>query len=271
LQTFWKDSNFTKLNKVKPKDNHMTNYSQIPFRRGVVEPVECLKAGWNLVRDQYWLFVGMCAVGMIVGSAVPLGILMGPMMCGLYLTFFRKRRGLPIEFGTLFKGFDYFGQSVIAALLQVIPIMAIIIPAYVFMYVGMLVTVAASSAHDSEPWGMLVFFLLFIIFYVFVILIVIVISIGFTFAYPLIVDRGLPGFDAVKLSFRAALANFWRLLGMSLLGALLGLGGVLLCYIGVLLVFPITLSAVATAYEQVFGLSNPGDVSPNLPPPPPTF
>ena len=56
----------------------MTPSSQIPFRRGVVEPVECLKAGWNLVRNEYWLFVGMCAVGMIIGSAVPLGILMGP-------------------------------------------------------------------------------------------------------------------------------------------------------------------------------------------------
>ena len=34
---------------------------------------------------------------------------------------------------------------------------------------------------------------------------------------------------------------------------------------------PITLSAVAVAYEQVFGLSEPGDLVPNLPPPPPTF
>src|SRR6185503_13372569 len=113
----------------------MTPSSQIPFRRGAVQPVECLKAGWNLVSDQYWLFVGMCAVSMIVGSAVPLGILMGPMMCGVYLTCFRKRRGLPIEFGTLFKGFDYFGQSVIAALLHVIPITVIVVVAYIFMYV----------------------------------------------------------------------------------------------------------------------------------------
>lgn len=248
----------------------MTNTSQIPFNRGAVEPVECLKAGWNLVRDQYWLFVGLCAVAMVVGSAVPLGILMGPMMCGLYLTFFRKRRGLPIEFGTMFKGFDYFGQSVIAALLHIIPIIAVLVPAYIFLYVGMFVTMAASASHDSGPWGILVFFFLLIIFYLFVVIVVIVISIGFTFAYPLIVDRGLPGFDAVKLSFRAALANFWRLLGLSLLGALLGLCGALLCYVGIILVFPITLSAVAVAYEQVFGLST-GEVAPNLPPPPPSF
>jgi uncharacterized membrane protein len=248
----------------------MTPNPQIPFRRGVVEPVECIKAGWELVKDQYWLFVGMCAVAMIVGSAVPLGILMGPMMCGLYLVFFSKRRGLPIEFGMLFKGFDYFGQSVVAALLHVIPIMAIIIPAYIFLYIGMFAAMAAGSASDSGPVAGLMFLLVVIIFYVAIVLVIIIVSIGFMFAYPLIVDRGLPGFEAVKLSFKAGFGNFWRLLGLSLLGGLLGMCGIILCYVGILLVFPITLSSVAAAYEQVFGL-NQGAVSPDLPPPPPTF
>jgi hypothetical protein len=251
----------------------MTNYPQIPFKRGAVEPVECLKAGFNLIRDQYWLFVGMCAVGMIIGSSVPLGILMGPMMCGLYLAFFRLRRGLSIEFGTLFKGFDYFGQSVVASLLHVIPITAVVIAAYVFLYVGMFAAMIAASAagENAAPFAGIGIFLIFMLFFVVIFLVVIFISIGFTFAYPLIVDRGMQGFDAVKLSWRAAFANFWRLLGMSLLGGLLGIVGIALCYVGIFLVFPITLAAVAAAYEQVFGLSNPGEVAPNLPPPPPSF
>ena len=251
----------------------MTNTSDIPFRRGAVEPVECIKAGWNLVRSQYWLFVGMCAVAMIIGQAVPLGILMGPMMCGLFLAFFSIRRGLPIEFGTLFKGFDYFGQSVIASLLHVIPITAVVLAAYVFLYVGMFATMIAASAagEDAAPFAGIGVFLMFMIFFIVIMLVVIVISIGFTFAYPLIVDRNMQGFDAVKLSWRAAFGNFWRLLGLSLLGALLGIVGVCLCYVGILLVFPITLSAAAAAYEQVFGLSNPGEVATNLPPPPPSF
>jgi len=251
----------------------MTPSSQIPFRRGAVQPVECLKAGWNLVRDEYWLFVGMCAVGIIIGSAVPLGILMGPMMCGLYLAFFRKRRGLPIEFGTLFKGFDYFGQSVVAALLHVIPIMVVVVGCYIFLYVGMFATMFAASqaGEQAAPVALLSFFFIILLFYAVVLLFVIVISVGFMFAYPLIVDRGIPGFDAVKLSFRAGFSNFWRLLAMSLLGGLLGIAGYALCVVGIVLVFPITLSAAAVAYEQVFGLSEPGDLAPNLPPPPPTF
>ena len=104
-----------------------------------------------------------------------------------------------------------------------------------------------------------------------VVVIIIIISIGFTFAYPLIVDRHMAGWDAVKLSFKAAMANFWRLLGMTLLTGLLGFGGMLLCYVGVFLVFPIIYGSLATAYETVFGLSEEGEMVANLPPPPPLF
>jgi hypothetical protein len=249
----------------------MTNYPSVDYRRAAVEPVECLKASWELIKDQYWLFVGLVLVGLIVGSAVPLGILMGPMMCGLFLTFFRKRKGLPIEFGTLFKGFDYFGQSIVAALLHVIPITIVIVGAYIFLYVGMFAAMfaAAAAGENAGPALGIGFFFLIILFYVVILLLVILISIGFTFAYPLIVDRNMSGFDAVKLSFRAAFSNFWRLLGLNLLGGLLGLVGLCLCIVGVYLVVPITLGASAIAYEQVFGLSPEG--SPDLPPPPPSF
>jgi uncharacterized membrane protein len=132
--------------------------------------------------------------------------------------------------------------------------------------------IAASAAgENAAPFAGIGIFLIFMLFFIVIFLVVILISIGFTFAYPLIVDRGMQGFDAVKLSWRAAFANFWSLLGMSLLGGLLGIVGIMLCYVGIFLVFPITLAAVAAAYEQVFGLSNPGAVAPNLPPPPPSF
>ena len=245
---------------------------EIPFKRQAVEPVQCLKNGWELIKDQYWLFVGISAVGVLIGGAVPLGILLGPMMCGQYLTFFKKRRGEPIEFGTLFKGFDYFGPSLVATLLHMVPILAIVIPAYFLFYITMIVSMAAQGSSD-EPNPAALFGVMggFALFWLVVMVVVIVISIGFTFAYPLIVDRKLQGFDAVKLSFKGALANFWRLLGMSILTSVMTVAGALLCYVGVFLVLPIAYAAIASAYEQVYGLAGPGDVSENLPPPPPRF
>src|SRR6201988_1882536 len=124
---------------------------EIPFKRQVVEPVQCLKNGWELVKDQYWLFVGMAAVAVLIGGAVPLGILLGPMMCGQYLTFFKKRRGEPIEFGTLFKGFDFFGPSLVATLLHIVPILAVVIPAYFLFYISMIVSMTAASQSGGDP------------------------------------------------------------------------------------------------------------------------
>jgi hypothetical protein len=213
----------------------------------------------------------MCVVGVLIGNAVPLGILLGPMMCGLYLSFFKYRRGEPIEFGTLFKGFDFFGPSVIATLLHVVPIMAVVVPAYIFFYVTMLVSVAAQGGDEPNPAAMLGVLAVFSLFWLVVVVLIIVISIGFTFVYPLIVDRKLQGFDAVKLSFKAAMPNFFRLFLMQLLTGLLSLVGILFCYVGVFFVFPIAYGAIASAYEQVFGLANPNENYSDLPPPPPVF
>lgn len=244
---------------------------EIPFRRNVVEPMQCIKGGWDTIKNQYWLFVGMTLVAILIGSAVPLGILLGPMMCGLYMALFKTRRGESIEFGTLFKGFDYFGQSVVAALLHTIPIIAIVVPAYLLFYVSMFVSMAAAGSGDEpNPAAFLGVMLMFGLFWIAVMIVILVITIGFTFAYPLIVDRKMQGFDAVKLSFKAAFANFWRLLGMMLLTSLLSILGLLACYVGMFFVMPIGYAAIAKAYEQVFGLSDGMEAS-NLPPPPPVF
>ncbi|MEP6912662.1 MAG: hypothetical protein ABI923_07900 [bacterium] len=239
----------------------------IEFRRNAVEPMECIKTGWNLIRNQYWLFVGMTAVGVMIGSVVPLGLLMGPMMCGLYLALFQTRRGQPIEFGILFKGFDYFGDSVIATLIHMIPIVAVFVPSYILFYVGLFVIMGQQGGEPNSA-ALLGFFGFFAVFWLVMMVILIALSVVFTFAYPLIVDRRLSGIEAVKLSIRAALANFWRLLGLLLITGLLSFVGVLCCYIGVFFVMPVSFAAIATAYEQVFGL---GEFQPNLPPPPPIF
>jgi len=238
------------------------------FRRKAVEPVACIKAGWNLVRNQYWLFVGLSVVGILIGSVVPFGILLGPMMCGIYLALFKTRRGQAIEFNELFKGFDYFGDSLIATMLHLVPVLVIFVPSYIVFYIALFFIMPRNG--EPDPAALFSFFGIFAVFWIVMIVILIIISVGFTFAYPLIVDRRLSGLNAVKLSIRAGMANFWQLLGMLLLNGLLSFLGVLFCYVGVFLVLPVSFAAIATAYEQVFGLAS-GDVQPNLPPPPPKF
>ena len=128
---------------------------------------------------------------------------------------------------------------------------------------------ASAGGNEPDPAKFFGFFALLMILGIVMALLLIVISVLFVFTYPLIVERKLSGLDAVKLSARAGLANFWPLLGLLLLNGLLGFAGLLFCYVGMFLVLPVTFGAIATAYEQVFGLG--GGEGPRLPPPPPSF
>jgi len=228
----------------------MMNPNTTDFNRGVVAPVECLKEGWELIKNQYWLFLGICVVGMLLGSAFAI-VLMGPMMCGIYLCLFQHMRGEQVSFDSLFKGFDYFGQSVIAMLIQAVPAVIIIIPVYLIMVFGMFASVATGS-RGGEGAAMAGFFVTMIVVFVVIMSLSVVLGVFFMFTFPLIVDRKLSGVDAVKTSVKAAMANFGGVLGLLLLGALLSTAGVLACYVGAFFIMPITIAAHAVAYRRVF-------------------
>jgi hypothetical protein len=213
-----------------------------------------LKTGWSLIKDQYWLFLGISAVGIMIGSLGPMGILLGPMMCGIYLCLFAHLRGERVSFELLFKGFDYFAQSVIATLIQVVPVMLLLLPVYIVFFVLFMSKMNSQRGYRRpapiDPFDPL-FVGLFIAIMV-VVLIGTLIGALFVFTYPLIVDRRLSALDAVKTSIRAVMANLGGVLGLMALGLLLGFAGMLLCYVGAFLVMPIGLAAWAVAYRQVF-------------------
>lgn len=224
---------------------------RLEYASGAVRPFACLSAGWNLIKDQYWLVFGITLVGILIGSLAPFGILLGPCMCGIFLCLIRKERGQPFTFEMLFKGFDYFVQSLIATLFVMIPIFVLAVPAYLIFVFSIVVTVPEGPDHhgDVAPLiplaigiGLVLAFLA----------IVILLQIAFFFIYPLIVDHGFTGLEAVKNSFRAGFANFGGLLGLTLLNMLLSLVGVMCCYVGVFFVAPITVAAQLKAYRQVF-------------------
>ena len=235
------------------------------FRTGVVKPIECIQEGWTLIKDQYWLFIGIVLVGMLIGGAVPI-VLMGPMMVGIYICFIRKMRGEKIEFGTLFKGFDHFVPALIATLIQMAPVIVVMIPAYLIM-VALFVAIAPHGGGMSQEDGS-GFVAIFMVFYFAMICMIMIISIlvgiFFMFVFPLIADRRLSGLDAVKLSMRAGKANFGGVLGLLLMNAVISFAGALACYVGAFFVVPIAFAANAAAYRRVFP-----DVAPAYPMPPP--
>lgn len=239
---------------------------QNDFRVGVIKPVECIKEGWALIKDQYWLFFGITIVAMLLGGAVPI-VLLGPMMIGLFLCLFEKMGRQPFEFGLLFKGFDHFVSGLIITAIKVVPVIIIMIPFYVAMFGTMMATMPRDHATpDDMSRFMASFFGVEIIFISAVVVVSICVEIFLMFAYPLVADRKLSGLDAVKLSLKAGKANFGGILGLLVINALLGILGVFLCFVGAYFYLPIAFASQAVAYRRVFPEVQQTFASP--PPPP---
>jgi hypothetical protein len=234
----------------------------------MIAPLECIKEGWALIKDRYWLFFGITLVGMLIGSAVPI-VLLGPMMVGIFLCLFDKQRGRPVEFGTLFKGFDYFLPSLIVTVLKVIPIIILMVPFYLIMFAVMMTRMPRGEPNPAEmPAFMFTFFAVEIVFVLILMVVGIAIELFFMFALPLVADRKLAGIDAVKLSFKACKANIGGVLGLLLLNTVFGIVGVLCCFVGVYFYLPVAFASYAVAYRRVFPEVPETFISPPPPPPP---
>jgi len=195
-------------------------------------------------------------------------VLLGPMMVGIFLCLFQRQRREPVEFGTLFKGFDYFVQGLIVALIKVLPVIVLMVPFYIIMFAIMATTAPRGRATPEETSAFLFSFFGFELVFILVMMVVgIAIEVLFMFAFPLVADRKLAGLDAVKLSLKACKANFGGVLGLLLLNAVFGIVGVLLCVVGVYLYLPVSFASYAVAYRRVF--PEIADALAAPPPPPP--
>ena len=229
----------------------------IPFNRVSISPIAYIGEAWGRVKGQYWMFLGVSVVGMLIGGLVPMGVLLGPMMCGIFLCFQAQGRGETVKFETLFKGFDRFLESFIAALLMMAASMVLVLPlvfGLVFSGLALGFFAAAGGSREAQAGTIALVVLVAVGGFVLIMLVSVLVNLLFSFTFPLIADRGMKGFDAVKLSMRAAWANIWGLVGLGLATFALSLVGVCFCYVGAFLVMPITFAVHWITYERVFGL-----------------
>jgi serine/threonine protein kinase len=207
----------------------------------------CLRRGWTLVRNDFWPLVGMSAFVLAVLSAVPssgialsngqssgtisiLGILLsGPLMGGLYLYFLKKIRRESAGVDTAFAGFRQpFPHLVVAGFL-----------ASLLTGLGFLCLILPGI-------------------YLFV---------AWLFTFPLIVDRRLEFWPALQLSRKIISRHWWKFLGFLIVLGLINLAGLVSCFIGLLVTFPITFAALTYAYEDIVGtVKSPAVASPSVSP-----
>jgi TonB family protein len=232
---------------------------EFTFNRGAVRPVQCLSGGCELLRGVYGNFLGVVIVAaliMIAGSCIPLQPLSAPLLCGIYLCLLARVYNQPFNTGTLFQGFQYFGQAFIASLFVSVPMFVLSLVFQFSMGGFQVILQNLKLEKNPRPEEVLPLVLGFFGFLFGGILVLMLVGMALNalmiFVYPLIVERKLKGLDAVKLGFRAVLGNFFGVFMLAILETLLILAGLMLFYVGALFVLPVIFAARIVAYRQVF-------------------
>ncbi|MFN3191284.1 MAG: hypothetical protein ACE361_12225 [Aureliella sp.] len=216
-----------------------------------VRPIELMKRGRALMAEQYWLFFGIALVGILIGSAVPFGILLGPMMVGMFICYIEKERDGATEFGSLFKGFEQFMDAFLATLIMIGVSFVVMIPVMILFFAAILVPIIANGNGQAPPEPPIA---LFLVFYPVIMLASLAVYIPFFFCFQLIADRKLTAMQAVRLSFRGVMRNLVGVIYFMFVNTVLSFLFALMCYIPVFFFLPISFGALFVLYRDVFGV-----------------
>lgn len=215
------------------------------IRTGVIRPVECMKEGWEIMKSDYWLLFAITLVGILIGGFT-MYILLGAMICGIFYCFLQKIDGKPVIFDGLWKGFQWWVPALVATIFFIVPLIVV----YVLIYMPFIVAaVMGSKLSSDELMGL-------ILGAVALDLVVIVLMVCFhtllMFTFPLIVDRNLGAFEAMKTSAKAVWRNLGGIAGFYGVAFVLSLAGALACGIGSYFVIPIIMAGTTVAYRKIF-------------------
>ena len=233
--------------------------SEIQYNRGAINAGDCIGGAWNLVSRNFWLYIGMGIVTMLLVSCVPFVnfFLIGPVLGGFYYFVLRDMDDEPVEFGMLFKGFEKFVPLMVVGLVQSAPSIVFTIIQYTIDF--------ARLAGAGDPLGTDVNFYqsgsdialaglstAILVFAVIAFFVAIAWHLVFFFAVPLVIDQDADIGDALITSAKAALSNPGGLIVLVILQILVMLLGMIALCIGLLVAIPVLYASNAFAYRHVF-------------------
>ncbi len=234
-------------------------------RQVKVKPIDLLKRSYRMMGEQYWLFFGITLVGILIASAVPFGLIMGPMIVGIYLCFIERGRRGQTEFATLFRGFDFFLESFIAFLCMLGLSLLVMVPFMIALFAMLFAPIiSAAAANPNAPPPPPEFTPGIILTYIAMLFTNFLIYMPFIFTFQLIADRHLKAIPAIKMSLRGVGKNFWGIVWFMLVVWFVSMVGALMCYVPAFLIMPISFGAMFLLYREIYGMPQ-GLIQPSPP------
>lgn len=251
-------------------------YQNLSFSTRAILASDCLKISWELVKSDKLRFIGATLLlFLLLGCLSCLGyFIFGPLIAGFFYVFLARMENKLTSFGDFFKGFEHFLPTMVIGLINSIPEILYSILAFAM---NLTVTVISSSQDPQE--AIRVFLVPLIIIISIFLILRLIFSFFLFFAIPLSIEYRLGAMEALKLSARAAMANWSGIISLFLLqGAIFLVLSVLLSLImfgfilaksvvllpllliyillNVVFLYPLAYSVVigsnALAYRQVF-------------------
>jgi hypothetical protein len=252
---------------------------------------ECVKRGWNLFKNDMGILFSafLIAILVIIGAGMVMGVisgiipkslmsmipfqltynmatqallalLQGPILGGLFYVYIQRMRGLPTGAGDVFVGFQraygrlFLGNFVVAFLvgLCLLPFNIVFM-----MKAGPILDQLRQITPGSHPdlsqlWPVLMSTLpiglacLIPVTYL---------TISWQFTLPIIIDKQMDFWEAMKTSFKRVNKHWFQVFGFTVVIALINMAGLCVCCIGVIFTAPMTIAMTIYAYETIFGES----------------
>lgn len=202
----------------------------------------------------------LAGIGMIPLVGLPLAIahklLLGPICAGSFLYFLRMSRGGTHQIEDLVSGFGRrFIQIMFCWIIQLAAMAVCCIPAIIW-------TIKLAASFDINTADQPEFLIQAIATLGLYLLPIGLLGPLWIWSIPLVIDRKMDAIDALKLSTRAALAQFIPLNVLTLITSMIAISGVALCCVGVLFTGPLFLTTLVVAYEVTFPPAEPDSSEP---------
>lgn len=251
-----------------------------------ISPGACVRRGWATMKGNFWLCAGatfLVYLVIIAAGIVPFGgiVVQGPLFGGLYIMILKMLRGEPAAVGDAFQGFNrgwghLIGVTVVTTLLAAV----CLLPGTIALVMS-----GVSTAQESR----LAIGVVASIFLLGGVVVATKLTVEWVFALPLVADKQLEFWPAMKLSRRIVRMHWWQIFGvlfiagMMMFGVLvvgvllvamivglgslskdtgiafgLGMLGGLVVAFGFFALIPLLFSALSVAYEEIFSMPRGG-------------
>ncbi len=206
-------------------------------------------------------------IGDMLISGIVLGTISGLFQAGYYRVAFKISQGQSSEFIDFFKGFQnkFFLPIFLASLVMSIILSLLRLPfATSINAAAIRFQQKMLEANSTDPnltiklpeipfpegitgplWVVGIILLIPAIY----------LGVAYSFSIPLIMDKQINFWPAMETSRKLLTKKWFPYFGFSIVLGLINLGGFLACCIGVIFTAPLTICAVAAAYENIVGLS----------------